>query len=298
MTCPLGEDGKECNSKGRCLTLKQAAARTVRHGFRPGNDEIQAITCSLADSGFFLELNHHRTFAISSNASTGAVRSLIEELPSVGLVTVTFNPGPVACLASGNVITVTFTNHDSNTEQFVATSPEGVANAGLSVSTASDASRLTYGETPGITDTWDADKLTMCDCDGRPDYNKTRPTSATYSNYSHSENYVGYTGAGMTSEVDLGMFMGPTCEQRPCPTGPDPLNGTRSLGVLESQIITCTSPAVVGGNVSGITLVHMGLPTATLDYNSTASQVQVALERLDSVGSVEVNMSQVRSATI
>jgi len=297
LECPMGSNGQECSGRARCLTLGQAAERAVRHGWRQGNDEVQEIRCFLDAGSFFLELDHHRTFAIDSNATEALVRSLIEELPSVGFVDVTFSPGPVACLPLGNTIRATFTTHDVNTVQMLATSPEGVANPLLNVTTVSNASRITYGATQGDTATWDADKLTICDCDGRPDANKTRPTDATYEQVSGGTSFTGYTGAGLDAELDLGLFVGPTCELRPCAQGPDPLGRASSLGVLESQSISCVAPAFTGANTSTITLSHMGQSTPPLVHNTTAAQLKVALERLTTVGVVTVDMSEVRDAT-
>ncbi len=53
-------------------------------------------------------------------------------------------------------------------------------------------SRVTYGELDGNTDTWDANMLQGCYCDGTPDYNKTTVTG------------------------DQGQFVDYQCVQRAC----------------------------------------------------------------------------------
>lgn len=294
MECPTDSKGVECGGKGRCLTLREAASKAVRHGWRQGQDEVQVVTCSLGDTeSFSLELEHHQSFPIRANASEASVRSLLEELPSVGFVQVTFHPGPVACLASGNEIRIQFISHDVDTPQLVATSPSGVANAQVSVTTVQSANRITYGETQGDVGRWDANKITLCDCDGRPSYNMTRPVDAAYDDSAGGTSFTGYTGGGFDSALDLGSFVGLTCSERPCPHGPDPLGGTAALGQLETQTINCTAPAFTGGNVSVITLSHMGVSTPPLAINTTQQELKVALERLASVGVVNVDMPDV-----
>ncbi|KAA0165806.1 hypothetical protein FNF31_01783 [Cafeteria roenbergensis] len=293
MECPKDRSGVECGGRGRCLTLREAASKAVRHGWRQGQDEVQVVSCSLSDTeSFVLELNHHQTFPIRANASEASVRSLLEELPTVGFVQVTFRPGPVACLATGNEIRIQFISHDVDTPQLVATSPAGVANAQLTVETVQNGNRITYGETQGDMKRWDANKITLCDCDGRPNYNMTRPIDATYDEASAGTAFTGYTGAGFDSALDLGRFVGLTCSERPCPHGPDPLGGTEALGQLETQTISCKSPTLAGGNnVSVITLSHMGVSTTPLAINTTQPELKLALERLASVGVVDVAMS-------
>ncbi len=295
MECPKDRSGVECGGRGRCLTLREAASKAVRHGWRQGQDEVQVVSCSLSDTeSFVLELNHHQTFPIRANASEASVRSLLEELPTVGFVQVTFRPGPVACLATGNEIRIQFISHDVDTPQLVATSPAGVANAQLTVETVQNGNRITYGETQGDMKRWDANKITLCDCDGRPNYNMTRPIDATYDEASAGTAFTGYTGAGFDSALDLGRFVGLTCSERPCPHGPDPLGGTEALGQLETQTISCKSPTLAGGNnVSVITLSHMGVSTTPLAINTTQPELKLALERLASVGVVDVAMSDV-----
>jgi hypothetical protein len=296
MTCPAGASGETCSSRGLCLTLGEAATKSVRHGWRQGADEVQTLNCSLTSGSFYIKVGFHESFPISYNASEASFRSILEELPTVGLVDVSFAPGPTACLAEGNVITITFTSQPEGVSLLEATSPSGVTSTALQVALVQDATRITFGATQGDETTWDADKLTMCHCDGRPDYNKTRPINATYTAYTGTT-YVGYSGAGLDKEVDIGLFEGPACEFRPCPYGPDPLLLTTSLGELETQILTCTIPSTTAANnVSRLLIGHLGQWTAPLDFNSTETELKLALEGLASVGVVSVNFTSGVSA--
>jgi hypothetical protein len=115
---------------------------------------------------------------------------------------------------------------------------------------------VTYGDTFNNPTTWDFNKIQGCDC---------------AKNY-----YLGpYSGA-------IGEFHDYDCSTRFCPLGADPYQVGK---VNEKQTLVCTA------NSGYFTLTFRQQTTTRIYWDATAAQVQKALEKLTTIGSVQITFS-------
>jgi len=229
MTCPT-YNNEECGGRGRCLSLREMAPLATRQGYPLGDPEIQVINCSLSSHNFTLDLNYHRSIPIQWYARADAVQYALELMPTSGFVEVTADPGPAVCSEAGTLTRVTFQSDLGDVPQMKARVPSTGATGSISVTTEQDGTQVSYGLTDGDLDTWDADQIHACYCDGGINYNQTRSADTPYSyETTGGETYMGYQGAGVATEPDPRNFMGLACEFRPCPTGMDPLSASSVL---------------------------------------------------------------------
>jgi hypothetical protein len=115
-----------------------------------------------------------------------------------------------------------------------------------------------YGATELSRDTWDANMIYGCHCDGYPEWNST---SVAYG--------------------DRGAWVGPACALRSCPSG---VNPSFEASVREEQRLTCVA------NAGSFTLTFRGETTAPLDFDVTVRELIDALEDLDSIGLVDISL--------
>lgn len=126
----------------------------------------------------------------------------------------------------------------------------------LAASSNGDPLGVTYGNTFNVPATWDYNKIQGCDC--TKDY------------------YLGpYSGA-------FGEFHDYDCSTRHCPLGADPYETGK---VNEKQTIVCTA---TGGYFA---LTFRQQTTGRILFDATAADVKTALEKLATIGSVEVVFS-------
>merc|ERR1719231_1895407 len=81
---------------------------------------------------------------------------------------------------------------------------------------------------------------------------------------------------------NIGGYTGYNCARRTCPVGNDPLNP----GVNEVQTIRCN------GTSTNFTITFRQETTAPIKHNATTTDVAAALERLSTIGAVEVTFSK------
>ena len=77
-------------------------------------------------------------------------------------------------------------------------------------------------------------------------------------------------------------YSGYDCSERVCPQGDDPLTTGQ---VNEVQIIRCVA------NAGNFVLYYRGLPSLTLRWDSTPSEIKAALERISEITTVKVSFS-------
>ena len=118
---------------------------------------------------------------------------------------------------------------------------------------------FTYGATPNNPLTWDASAMTGCYCDG---------------------GWHGYD-----------------CSLKSCPTGADPLKG----GNVEKQAFACTTvpmPSLVASGAAttygSFTISFRGVETAWIDINASEATVKAEIEKLSTIGTVQVEFSKIR----
>ncbi len=75
-------------------------------------------------------------------------------------------------------------------------------------------------------------------------------------------------------------FAGYDCSKRECPTGDDP----NTSGLPEVQLLQCT------GSSGSLILTFRGQTTIPISWNALQSDVEGALEALETVGNVDVTV--------
>ncbi len=81
-------------------------------------------------------------------------------------------------------------------------------------------------------------------------------------------------------------FAGYDCSKRECPTGDDP----NTPGLPEVQLLQCT------GSSGSLTLTFRGQMTTPIPWNALESDVEGALEALETIGNVDVTVRMIISA--
>lgn len=250
FTCPRDSNGYECSRQGRCVNMQQLAPEQTLNGVQVGDLEVQTLTCSASSGNIQFTFEGQTTTPIAHTSDASTVKANLEALSTIGLVTVTFSTGSVACDAAGIGIQVTFLTELGDLDP-MSGSPDG----SFSVAETVKGSRITYG-TPGSDTTWDFKMMYGCKCDEVHNRNRSLTTKVT---------------------PDLSGY---DCSVRRCPTGDDPQLAT--AGVSEVQTVACTAD---GGT---FTLTFRDQTTSAIAYNANADAVRTALESLSTIGWITV----------
>jgi len=247
FTCPRDSAGYECSRHGRCINMYNKALEGTLNGELRGNLEVQTLTCTALSGNIQFTFEGETSALLAFNSAASAVKANLEALSSIGLVTVTFSTGSVACAGAGVGIQVTFLTEVGDREAIA-----GVPSGSFSVAETVKGSRITYGEDPTVEAVWDYTMMYGCQCDELDGRNRTLSTG------------------------DLGDLYGYDCSKRRCPTGHDPQDD--DAGVTEKQTLSCTAD---GGT---FTLKFREQTTDAIAFGATADAVRTALEALDTVG--------------
>lgn len=265
LACPTADAAAVCSGTGRCLTLREMVAAGSFGGELVGDEEVQAVTCSLTAGSFTLAHRGYATIPISFSASPAALRAALMALPSIGLVDVRVQPFTAATVCSsgaGTTTTVAFKTDLGDQPLLVAADGEtGAWTPSVVVAELTRGSRPAYGDDVGGGAQWDADAVTGCVCDG-----------------------YGYTNATDAEAGDGAAWAGVGCTFRACPFGVNPSTGRAATRVLarEVQRLSCSAPS---GN---FTLAFRKDTTRPLRATATAEELVAALQELRSVGLVAV----------
>lgn len=239
------------------MTLGRAQPMKTINGDLVGDLEVQSFTCT-ATSSIALSFNGFTTSSFSQSSTAAQVKAALEALPTIGLVTVSFDSGATVCSVAGVVVSITFLTEYGDQPLITSTST-GVGAASEDVK----GSRMTYG-TNYLSTTWDYNKVTGCLCDHDGSYNKSSVLSATN------------TG-------DILDWTGYDCSLRTCPHGNDPLSSQTKA--REVQNITCAQTS------GTFTVTFRQATTDALAYNINNAALETALEGLKTIGDVSISNS-------
>ena len=173
LACPLGAAGggglQPCSGNGRCISLRALVARKgSTSGALP---TVQTLTCSLSSGGITLTLLHAQSAFIPFDASATQLQAALDSLATAGnTATITTPPtGEVMCspLGGGSVTTISF--GFTTIKPAMQTTISGVIGAEqgvASITVVSPGTLPMYGATAASPETWDADMVHGCACDG------------------------------------------------------------------------------------------------------------------------------------
>lgn len=259
VACPKDGDGNACSGRGKCRTLTQAQPIKTINGEYVGNLEVQSLACTASSGTVALSFDGATTADIAYNAAASAVKSALEALPTIGLVTVTYSTGAAACSAGGVTITITFLTEFGDRDAITSTST-GMAATATEVT---KGSRMTYG-TNLLATTWDWDMIQGCVCD-----------------HDRSYNYSSSLSSASTGDI-LGS-QAYDCSERRCPHGDDPKSSATKAH--EVQNVTC------GATSGTFTLTFRQTSSTAIAYDANAATVTAALEAMHTIGDVTVTMT-------
>jgi hypothetical protein len=269
INCPTEVMGVVCSGHGRCLSVRDLARAGSFGGRRLGSREVQEVTCTLGAGSFSLSLFKGTSVSLPFDVTVDELARAVEALPGVVAVRARAKPaGSIgACSSSGDGVTteLSFFANDDDLPLLEATVVGAAAGQGVAIVEAAKGSVTTYGADPFNPDTWDADMLFGCSCDGLPDWNRTDEENG-----------------------DGSRWFGPTCSQRACPVGLNPLVNLPQGDVrpmVEVQTLTCDATD------GSFALLFRGRRTRDIRWDEDERGLKRKLEELESVGVVGVEMS-------
>lgn len=255
MECVGSESLRPCNQRGRCLSNKELARVGTINGEFIGQKEVQNVTCFAATGTFTLSFRRTVTNALAYDADEATVRTALEALVTVGLVTVNYiYPSTGACSTDGSSMLITFDYNFGDLDLMEAATSSG---DDILVEEVVQGSRVTYGETEGNSATWDADMIHGCLCDGTPNLNKTLPTG------------------------DTGFYIDYACSQRSCPYGHDVL-------LLEDSPLPTIQSFTCFLTTGSFVLEFRGQRTDAIAFDASEDDIKTALQSIHSIGLVDV----------
>ena len=266
ILCPTSVNRVPCSGHGKCLTLRELAYVGSFDGKPLGVEEVQEVQCMISGGLFYVRAQNSRTPLLPWDISLERLEEAIEDLPSVGFVTIRPNPPSLkqACAdREGNRFQVTFTTVLGDVKPLEFVVVEGGVGKAL-VKEVLKGNKTTYGKDLLSPVTWDADQMYGCHCDGLDEMNHT--------------NFL---------KGDRGRWFGPGCSLRTCPVGSDllaSLPNSAESPTPEVQQIQCT--ALLGS----FSLVFRGRKTTQIQFSDTAKDLKRKLEELESIGLVNVQV--------
>lgn len=266
ILCPTSVNAIPCSGHGKCLTLRELASVGSFDGKTLGVEEVQEVQCMITGGMFYVRAQNSRTPYLPWDISLERLEEALEDLPSVGFVTIRPNPPNLkqACAdRGGNRFQVTFTTALGDIKPLEFVPVDGGVGTAV-VKEVLKGNRTTYGQDPLSPVTWDADQMHGCHCDGLDEMNQTNLIKG-----------------------DRGRWFGPGCSLRTCPVGSDMLatlpNSVESP-TPEVQQIQCT--ALLGS----FSLAFRGRATSPIQFSDTAKDLKRKLEELESIGLVDVQV--------
>ena len=266
ILCPTSVNAIPCSGHGKCLTLRELASVGSFDGKTLGVEEVQEVQCMITGGMFYVRAQNSRTPYLPWDISLERLEEALEDLPSVGFVTIRPNPPNLkqACAdRGGNRFQVTFTTALGDIKPLEFVPVDGGVGTAV-VKEVLKGNRTTYGQDPLSPVTWDADQMHGCHCDGLDEMNQTNSIKG-----------------------DRGRWFGPGCSLRTCPVGSDMLatlpNSVESP-TPEVQQIQCT--ALLGS----FSLAFRGRATSPIQFSDTAKDLKRKLEELESIGLVDVQV--------
>jgi len=288
MLCPSEDATVQCSGHGRCLSLRELAEVGSFGGAPLGALEVQQVVCSLTEGLFAARSAHSETAFLPWNASIEAFKQALESLPSVGFLTLRSNPPGAAAVCGegeGVRLAVTFLTARGDVDLLTFETAEVPdPTQAVAATRLARGSRTSYGADPLSPVTWDADMVHGCHCDGLPDWNRTD-----------------------AERGDAGLWSGPACSARSCPVGSDPLRALPcASGSPGSPAAPAPAPALAPErqslfcNATGgsFTLAFRGRTTAPVLVSDTATALKAKLEALESVGVVDVALTDAAGAAL
>lgn len=266
ILCPTSVNAIPCSGHGKCLTLRELALVGSFEGRPLGVDEVQEVQCMISAGMFYIRAQNSRTPLLPWDISLDLLEEALEDIPSVGFVTIRPNPPSLqkACAdGEGNRFQVTFTTAVGDVKPLEFVQSDGGVGS-VEVKEILRGNRTTYGQDLLSPVTWDADQMYGCHCDGFDELNHT--------------NYI---------KGDRGRWYGPGCSLRTCPVGSDMLASLPSnveSPTAEVQQIQCN--ALLGS----FSLIFRGRRTSPIMFSDTAMDLKKKLEELDSIGLVNVQV--------